>query len=84
MFRNPYADTLIVLLVVLLFLGPKRLPALGRSLGEGLREFKDSITGSSSHDDDDEERPELTAAPTSTSTVGAAAPEAEVGSERNS
>lgn len=36
-------ELLIVLFVVLLILGPKRLPGLGRSLGGGLREFKDSI-----------------------------------------
>jgi len=35
----------IVLVVALLVLGPKRLPAAGRSLGQGLREFKDSVTG---------------------------------------
>ncbi|MDA0172521.1 twin-arginine translocase TatA/TatE family subunit [Solirubrobacter taibaiensis] len=35
----------IVLVVALLILGPKRLPAAGRSLGRGLREFKDSVTG---------------------------------------
>jgi sec-independent protein translocase protein TatA len=57
-FTKPYADALIVLLIVLLFFGPKRLPALGRSLGDGLREFKDSIGGKS----DDEQRPELDAA----------------------
>ncbi len=34
----------IVLLVVLLVFGPKRLPEMGRSLGKGMREFKDSIT----------------------------------------
>jgi sec-independent protein translocase protein TatA len=62
MFRNPYADTLVVLLIVLLILGPKRLPMLGRSLGQGLREFKDSITGGSSDDDHEEDRPELTKA----------------------
>ncbi len=60
MFRNPYADALIVLVVLLLFFGPKRLPTLGRSLGTGLREFKDSITGNSSDEDDD--RPEITKA----------------------
>jgi sec-independent protein translocase protein TatA len=44
---------LIVLLVVaLLVFGPKRLPEIGRSLGRGMREFKDSVTG---HD----EKPEL-------------------------
>jgi sec-independent protein translocase protein TatA len=61
MFRNPYADALIVLVVLLLFFGPKRLPTLGRSLGTGLREFKDSITGNSS-DEDDDDRPEITKA----------------------
>ena len=37
---------LIVLgLVVMLLFGPKRLPEMGRALGSGIREFKDSITG---------------------------------------
>jgi sec-independent protein translocase protein TatA len=62
MFRNPYADVIVVLVIVLLFFGPKRLPTLGRSLGQGLREFKDSIGGHSS-DDEAEQRPELTAPP---------------------
>jgi sec-independent protein translocase protein TatA len=35
----------IVLLVVLMVFGGKRLPELGRSLGLGMREFKDSVTG---------------------------------------
>jgi sec-independent protein translocase protein TatA len=47
-------ELLIVLFVVLLILGPKRLPGLGRSLGSGMREFKDSITRKSGDDDDDE------------------------------
>jgi sec-independent protein translocase protein TatA len=51
MFRNPLIDAAVVLIVVLLFFGPKRLPQLGRSLGEGMREFKDSITRH--HDDED-------------------------------
>ncbi|HEY1523686.1 MAG TPA: twin-arginine translocase TatA/TatE family subunit [Solirubrobacteraceae bacterium] len=51
-YSKPWADALIVLLVVLLFFGPKRLPQLGKSLGEGMREFKDSITGR--HKDDEE------------------------------
>lgn len=57
-FAKPWADALIVLLVILLFFGPKRLPALGKSLGEGMREFKDSITGHS-HSDEDADRPAL-------------------------
>ena len=52
----------IVLLIVLVIFGPKRLPMLGRQLGSGMREFKDSITGKSKHDADDAEegRPRLT------------------------
>jgi sec-independent protein translocase protein TatA len=46
-------EILILLLVVLLVFGPKRLPEMGRSLGKGMREFKDSISGK---DDDDEDR----------------------------
>jgi sec-independent protein translocase protein TatA len=38
-------ELVIVLALALLILGPKRLPAAGRSLGQGMREFKDSITG---------------------------------------
>jgi sec-independent protein translocase protein TatA len=36
----------IILLIILLIFGPKRLPGLGRQLGSGMREFKDSVTGS--------------------------------------
>ena len=47
----------IVLVIVLIIFGPKRLPGLGRQLGSGMREFKDSITGKDKDkDDDDEER----------------------------
>lgn len=55
----------IVLLIVLLIFGPKKLPGLGKQLGSGMREFKDGITGNKDKDKDDEEkerRPELTAA----------------------
>jgi sec-independent protein translocase protein TatA len=46
----------IVLLIILVIFGPKRLPGLGRSLGSGMREFKDSITGKADRDDlEDEE-----------------------------
>jgi sec-independent protein translocase protein TatA len=41
----------IVLLVVLLIFGPKRLPGLGRQLGTGMREFKDSISGKDKDED---------------------------------
>ena len=44
-------ELLIVLGIVLMIFGPKRLPALGRQLGAGMREFKDSVTRKSSDDD---------------------------------
>jgi sec-independent protein translocase protein TatA len=51
-------EVFVVLLIVLLVFGPKRLPEMGRSLGRGMREFKDSITG---RDDEreSERQPEL-------------------------
>jgi sec-independent protein translocase protein TatA len=48
-------ELIIVLVIVLLIFGPKRLPGLGRQLGGGMREFKDSISGKGSRDDDDED-----------------------------
>jgi sec-independent protein translocase protein TatA len=45
-------EILILLLVVLLVFGPKRLPEMGRSLGRGMREFKDSVSGKDDPDDD--------------------------------
>jgi sec-independent protein translocase protein TatA len=46
-------EIIIILVIVLVIFGPKRLPDLGRSLGRGMREFKDSVTGK----DKDEELP---------------------------
>jgi sec-independent protein translocase protein TatA len=65
-------ELIIVLVIVLLIFGPKRLPGIGKQLGTGMREFKDSITGK----DDDEKTPELTAtqadeAPTASRPVAA-------------
>jgi sec-independent protein translocase protein TatA len=51
-------EAIIILVIVLVIFGPKRLPDLGRSLGRGMREFKDSVTGK------DKEREELEAAET--------------------
>ena len=64
-------ELIIVLVIVLLVFGPKRLPQLGRQLGGGMREFKDSIQGNNKDDaeesrdaaaDADAGRPELTRA----------------------
>lgn len=38
-------EMLIIALAVLLIFGPKRLPEMGRSLGKGLRQFRDSVSG---------------------------------------
>jgi sec-independent protein translocase protein TatA len=46
-------ELVILLIVLLLIFGPKRLPEMGRSLGKGMREFKDSVTGKDRDDDDD-------------------------------
>jgi sec-independent protein translocase protein TatA len=48
-------EIVVVLIIVLVIFGPKRLPEMGRSLGRGIREFKSSITGS----DEDEEPREI-------------------------
>ena len=54
----------IVLIIVLVIFGPKRLPDLGRSLGRGMREFKDSVTG--------KDKDELPAGESSTDTAARA------------
>ncbi|MEA2448660.1 MAG: sec-independent protein translocase protein TatA [Thermoleophilaceae bacterium] len=54
----------IVLLIVLVIFGPKRLPQLGRSLGSGMREFKDAVTGKNKDDDVDVIEPPAPPVPT--------------------
>ena len=43
-------ELIIVLVIALIILGPKKLPDAGRSLGRGMREFKDSLTGDNGSD----------------------------------
>jgi sec-independent protein translocase protein TatA len=50
-------ELIVVLVIALLIFGPKKLPDLGRSVGSGMREFKNSVTGGG----DDDERDELPA-----------------------
>jgi sec-independent protein translocase protein TatA len=61
-------EVLILLLVALLVFGPKRLPEMGRSLGRGMREFKDSISGKDepAHHEQVAELPPPAAEPTPT------------------
>jgi sec-independent protein translocase protein TatA len=58
----------IILLIVLVIFGPKRLPELGKGLGKGMREFKDSVTGK------DDDRQELSASNDPQTTGQAPAP----------
>jgi sec-independent protein translocase protein TatA len=56
-------EIILVIVVLLVIFGPKRLPSLGKSLGTGMREFKDSITGDDKDDETDAAgRPVLTQA----------------------
>jgi sec-independent protein translocase protein TatA len=49
-------ELVVVLIIALVVLGPKKLPEVGRSLGKGMREFKDSISNVSSDDERDESK----------------------------
>jgi sec-independent protein translocase protein TatA len=64
-------EIMLLLLVMLLVFGPKRLPEMGRSLGRGIREFKESVTGEDKDDDEPrktELRPPPAATPDATTT----------------
>ena len=63
----------VILIVLLIVFGPKRLPEMGRSLGRGMREFKESITGNDrDRDEDERDRDELRlAAPEDESSLSA-------------
>ena len=50
-------ELIVILAIALIVLGPKRLPEVGKSLGKGMREFKESLQGESDRDDD--ERPAI-------------------------
>ncbi len=54
-FNIGFPELIVVLVIALIVLGPKKLPDFGRSLGNGIREFKDSISGGSDRRDDDDD-----------------------------
>ncbi|MGE4425123.1 MAG: twin-arginine translocase TatA/TatE family subunit [Solirubrobacteraceae bacterium] len=60
-------ELLIILVILLVVFGPKRLPGLGKQLGSGLREFKDSINSKDA--DEDDTSSSLDAAPVDRTTV---------------
>ncbi|MFN8110062.1 MAG: twin-arginine translocase TatA/TatE family subunit [Thermoleophilia bacterium] len=51
MFDVSPIQIILVLAIALVVFGPKRLPELGRNLGSGIRDFKDGLTGESTHND---------------------------------
>ena len=46
-----FPELLVILVIALIVIGPKKLPEAGRAMGKGMREFKDSINGV--HDEDE-------------------------------
>jgi sec-independent protein translocase protein TatA len=62
----------LLLLIALLLFGAKRLPEIGRSLGHGMREFKDSVGGTLENLEEDVQLPPSIDAPTVTETTGTA------------
>ena len=61
-------EIIVLVVIVLVIFGPKRLPELGRGLGKGMREFKDSVTGK------DDNRKEIESSNTVQTTGQAPAP----------
>lgn len=61
-----WQEMILILVVLLLLFGAKRLPEMGRSLGRGMREFKDAVTGT---EKDEPERVEISEPPPGPSTT---------------
>ena len=54
-------ELVVVLIIALVVLGPKKLPEVGKSLGKGMREFKDSISGMADDGDSEKAKREIKA-----------------------
>jgi TatA/E family protein of Tat protein translocase len=52
-------EIIVVLIIALVVFGPKRLPELGSSLGRGIREFRNTVSGGKGDGDDDDDQPGL-------------------------
>jgi sec-independent protein translocase protein TatA len=72
-------EIILVIVVLLVIFGPKRLPSLGKSLGTGMREFKESVTGEDKQETDAAGRPVL--AQGQEAQAAAQAPQAETSPE---
>ncbi len=71
----------IVLVIVLIIFGPKRLPELGRSLGKGIKDFRGAMSGEHDEDDVSNKRAELEANPELEANQAAEPADAEVVTE---
>ena len=54
-------ELVLVLVIALIVLGPRKLPEAGRAIGRGMREFKESLSGHDPDDDDEPDRPAIRA-----------------------
>lgn len=59
-------ELIILLVIVLVIFGPKRLPGLGKQLGGGIRDFKEAVTSKHDADDDDDDPDTVRALPAAT------------------
>ncbi len=50
-------EIVVIMIIALIVLGPKKLPEMGRSVGRGMREFKDAVSMDASDDEPDERSP---------------------------
>ena len=76
-FLQPW-HIIVLLAIALLLFGGKRLPEMGRSLGHGMREFKDAVTGNSPPETDTQpELPPADTAPTEPTVTTTTAPPSE-------
>jgi sec-independent protein translocase protein TatA len=77
-------EIIVVLIIALVVFGPKRLPELGSSLGRGIREFRDTVTGDKHDDDDDDEDAKGLGAGKATTTAAEQPVEPEVVNDKRS
>lgn len=75
-------EIIIVLIIALIVFGPKRLPELGSSLGRGIREFKETISGERKSDDDDPDDDVKALSASATTTAPAESAESEAAPDK--
>jgi sec-independent protein translocase protein TatA len=79
-----WPEILIILLVLLLLFGAKRLPEMGRSLGKGMREFKEAVTGNEEPQQPQQQLPPEQLTTPASAPTPTAPPQAETTAQPNS